>query len=160
MAKALVRAEVHVQAPADVVWGYVTDWRRQGEWIPLTHVEILSGDGARGVGGRFRAWTGIGPVGFWDSITVTVWEERPDGSALCEIMHTGRLVHGDAQFSVAPDGPGACRVGLWERLDVPGGSAGALLWRLVKRLVDRGAETVLRRMAARAEVMPHGVARG
>lgn len=161
MATALVRADVYVQAPAQVVWDYVTDWSRQGEWIPLTRVEILSGaNGARGVGGRFRAWTGIGPVGFWDTITVTVWEQRADGSAVCEIMHTGRLVRGDAEFSVVPDGPGACRVRLWERLAVPGGAAGALLWRLVSRFVDRGAETVLRRMAARAELLPRAGAGG
>lgn len=155
----LVRAAVPVEAPAAVVFGYVTDWPRQREWIPLTHVELAhapDGEGAaRRLGGRFRAWTGIGPVGFWDPITVTAWEEQPDGSGRCDILHTGRVVRGDAQFRVVARGPGACTATLWERLEVPGGPVGALLWRLVGRFVgpvlDRGAERVLRRMADRVE---------
>ncbi|HSE08077.1 MAG TPA: SRPBCC family protein, partial [Nocardioidaceae bacterium] len=71
---ALVRAEAEVGASADLVWEYITDWPRQGEWIPLTRVERV--DAADGVGGRFRAWTGIGPVGFWDTITITAWEKN------------------------------------------------------------------------------------
>jgi uncharacterized membrane protein len=152
--RALVRAEVEVQAPADVVWRYVTDWPRQGEWMPLTRVERV--DDADRVGGRLRAWTGIGPVGFWDTITITVWEEHPDGSARCEIMHTGSVVHGDAEFSVVPLGASTCKVGLWEHLDVPGGPVGALLWGLVGRFVQRGVEQVLRRMAGRAEALARG----
>lgn len=151
---ALVRAEVRVNAPAHVVWDYVTDWPRQGEWIPLTHVELLpreTGDRARGVGGRFRAWTGIGPVGFWDPITITVWEQEPDGSARCEVMHTGAVVRGDGEFRVVAEGPESCRFMLWENVVVPGGPVGALLWRAVGRFVDRGAASVLRRMARRVE---------
>lgn len=152
--QALVRAEIRVEAPARVVWEYVTDWPRQGEWVPLTRVERV--DAADGVGGRFRAWTGLGPVGFWDTITITAWEEDPDGSARCEIMHTGSVVHGDAEFSVVPDGPTACRVGLWEHLDVPFGRVGALVWRLVGPFVQRGVQRVLARMARRAEAMAAG----
>lgn len=155
----LVRAAVPVEAPAHVVFGYVTDWPRQREWIPLTYVRLepRSGghDRARSVGGRFRAWTGIGPVGFWDPITVTAWEEQPDGSGRCDILHTGRVVRGDAQFRVVARGPDACTATLWERLEVPGGPVGALLWRLVGPILgpvlDRGAEGVLRRMAQRVE---------
>lgn len=155
----LVRAAVPVEAPADVVFGYVTDWPRQREWIPLTYVRLQPGpqgeDPARHVGGRFRAWTGIGPVGFWDPITVTAWEEQPDGSGRCDILHTGRVVRGDAQFRVVARGPNACTATLWERLEVPGGPVGELLWRIVGRLVgpvlDRGAERVLRGMARKVE---------
>lgn len=149
--RALVRGEAAVAAPAGVVWDYVTTWARQGEWIPLTRVEVAGPGAARSVGGRFRAWTGLGPVGFWDSITVTVWEEHPDGSARCEILHTGRVVRGDAEFSVVPDGASSCTVRLWEHLDVPGGRLGMLLFRLVGHLLDRGADAVLGRMARRVE---------
>ncbi len=159
----LVRAEVRVEAPAERVWDYVTDWPRQGEWIPFTHVEVVPAaaeDRARRVGGRFRAWTGVGPVGFWDSITLTAWEQHADGSGRVEIMHTGRVVRGDAEFSVRAEGPHACRVGLWEHLEVPGGPVGGLLWRLLRPVLgpvlDRGAGTVLRRMARRAESLREG----
>lgn len=157
----LVRAEVPVEAPADVVFGYVTDWERQGEWIPLTRVVVEPGAGgrsARRVGGRFRAWTGVGPVGFWDPIVVTAWETLPDGSGRCDILHTGSVVRGDAQFRVVATGASTCTAHLWERLEIPGGPVGAVLWRIVGRLVgpllDRGAAQVLRRMAARAETLP------
>lgn len=159
----LVRAEVRVAAPPQVVWDYVTDWPRQGEWIPFTHVEVVPTGGdvrARQVGGRFRAWTGIGPVGFWDPITLTAWQQRADGTGRVEIMHTGRVVRGDAEFSVLADGPDACRVGLWEHLEIPGGPVGGLLWRLLRPVLgpvlDRGAGTVLRRMAQRAESLREG----
>ena len=38
---------------ARLVWDYVTDWPRQGEWIPMTRVEAL--DAADRVGGHIRA---------------------------------------------------------------------------------------------------------
>ncbi len=156
----VVRAEVPVRAPAARVFGYITDWPRQGEWIPLTHVEVVADSTtpdrrARHVGGRFRAWTGIGPVGFWDPITVATWAESPDGSGRCEILHTGSVVRGEAQLRVVATGPDSCTASLWERLAVPGGPVGELVWRLAGRflspLLDRGATWVLSRMARRAE---------
>jgi uncharacterized membrane protein len=153
--KAVVRAEVRVAAPAAHVWDYVTEWPRQMEWIPLTRVEVLPGgadDGnARHVGGRFRAWTGVGPIGFWDPMTVTAWEEQVDGSGRCEILHTGPVVRGEGQIRVVAEGPHSCSVSLWERVDVPGGPVGALLWRVLGRLVNRAAGRVLQRMGRCAE---------
>ena len=73
----VVRRTVEVGAPAGVVWDYVTDWPAQGEWVPLTRVERV--DAADRLGGRLRAWTGLGPVGFWDTMTITRWERRADG---------------------------------------------------------------------------------
>lgn len=155
--RALVRCEVAVAAPARVVWSYVTDWPRQGEWIPLTRVEVVGDPRLRHtVGGRIRAWTGLGPVGFWDPMTITAWEEQPDGSARCEVLHTGAVVRGDAEFAVHADGADACRFVWWERLDIPGGPVGALLWRLGGWAARRGVGLALRRMAARAEWLAGG----
>jgi hypothetical protein len=167
----LVRAEVDINAPAAAVWAYVTDWPRQAEWIPLTRVEAV--DGARSVGGRLRAWTGVGPVGFWDTMTISVWEEPAweksarksvreeparkksapeeparkksareepaDGSARCEVVHTGAVLRGDGGFVVTPRGE-ACTFTWWERLSLPGGRAMRTL-----------ADWSLRRLAARME---------
>ena len=102
---------------------------------------------------------GIGPVGFWDPLTITVWEQEPDGSARCEVMHTGAVVRGDGEFRVVAEGPASCRFMLWENLEVPGGPFGALLWRVVGRFVNRGAGSVLRRMARRVETDHAGGAR-
>ena len=152
--RALVRSEVPVDAPADLVWRYVTDWPRQGEWIPMTRVEVVSADGrAREVGGRIRAWTGLGRFGFWDPMTVTAWEEAPDGSGRCEVLHRGAVVRGDGEFAVVATGRSSCRFIWWERLQIPGGVVGGLLWRLGGWTMRRGVDLALRRMARRAEAM-------
>ena len=136
----LARAEIDIDAPAATVWAYVTDWPRQAEWIPLTRVEAV--DEARSVGGRLRAWTGVGPVGFWDTMTISVWEEPAweepsDGSARCEVVHTGAVLRGDGGFVVTARGE-ACTFTWWERLSLPGGRAMRTL-----------ADWSLRRLAAR-----------
>ena len=139
--RAFVRSEVEVAAPAQLVWDYVTDWPRQGEWIPLTRVEEV-GD-AHAVGGRIRARTGLGPVGFWDPMTITAWERSTDGS----------LVRGEAEFAVAPRGAQACTFTWWEHLTIPGGPLGALGWRLAGPVAQRLVDLSLRRMAARVEAL-------
>jgi hypothetical protein len=145
----VIRREVDVAAPAATVWGYVTDWPRQGEWIPLTKVERV--DGADSVGGRFRAWTGVGPIGFWDTMTISTWQVRPDGSGLCEVMHTGRLVRGDGQFEVLALTPDTSRFILSELIVLPMGKVGWIGWRVVRPLVERAVDRLLAQMRARAE---------
>lgn len=147
--RAQLRAEVSVAAPAEAVWAYVTDWPRQGEWIPLTRVEEI--DRGHRVGGRIRAWTGIGPVGFWDPMTITAWERSADGSARCEVLHTGRVLVGEGEFAVRADGDRACTFSWWERLAVPGGPLGALAWRVAGPVAQRAVDVSLRRMARRVE---------
>lgn len=144
----LVYVELPVAAPAREVWTYLTDWPRQGEWIPLTRVETV--DPTRGPGGRLRAWTGVGPVGFWDTMTITAWSEDEDGSGRCEVLHTGRVVRGEGEFMVTATAAG-CTVVWWERLDLPFGPLGVLAWRLLGWGFRRGVRDALRRMAAIAE---------
>ena len=147
-----LRAEVAVAAPANEVWAYVTDWERQGEWVPLTRVERE--DRADHVGGRLRAWTGFGPVGFWDTMVITAWEPPTAGAAgRCEVLHTGRVVRGDAGFTVTPAGAGRCTAAWWERVDLPGGPVGRLLWRLASPLAERLLTRVMAGMARRAEAL-------
>ena len=70
MAEAVLTGTVVVDSTAQEVWDYLTDWRRQGEWIPLTTVEPVGDPKAR-PGARIRAYTGVGPLRFADPITVT-----------------------------------------------------------------------------------------
>jgi carbon monoxide dehydrogenase subunit G len=140
-----VRADVRVArvvaAPAERAWQVLTDWERQGEWMPATHVR--STDGHR-VGGRIEAWTGIGPVGFLDRMTITVW----DPPRRCEVLHTGRLVRGPGVFAVQPLNGNRCRV-IWEEyLDLPFGAVGRLGWPLVRPLARVGLGFALRRLAS------------
>ncbi len=131
---------VDIEAPASAVWDYVTDWPRQEEWIPQTRVENV--DEARGLGGRFRAWSGLGRVGFWDPMTITAWERTPDGGGRCEVLHRGAVVKGEGEFVVLACGEHASRFVWAEVVVVPLGSVGAAGWRavrpLVERLIDRG----------------------
>ncbi len=98
---------VDIDAPADQVWDYVTDWPRQEEWIPQTRVENV--DDANGLGGRFRAWSGLGPIGFWDPMTITAWERTADGGGRCEVLHRGAVVKGEGEFVVVARHEGSCR---------------------------------------------------
>ncbi|NUR08748.1 MAG: SRPBCC family protein [Nocardioidaceae bacterium] len=140
---------VDVAAPAALVWALVTDWPRQGDWVPMTRVERV--DGADGVGGRFRAWTGIGPVGFWDPMTITSWERGPDGGGRCEVLHRGRVVRGEGEFLVEAYGADASRFTWAEVVDVPLGRLGALGWRLLGPVVGRVIDGGLHRLREVAE---------
>jgi carbon monoxide dehydrogenase subunit G len=140
---------VEVGAPAARVWDLVTDWSRQSEWVPLTRVETV-GSG-HGQGARIRAWTGVGPVGFWDPMTITAWERTEDGGGRCEVLHLGRLVKGGGEFAVAPLDGGSCRFVWAELVDVPLGALGALGWRLARPVAERVLDRALQRMRRIAE---------
>ncbi len=148
MTRVSVIADVEVDAPAGQVWEYVTDWSRHGDWIPLTRVEPLGG-AARGVGGRIRAWSGVGPVGFWDPLTVTAWEEEASGGGRCALVHTGRLVKGDAEITVAALDESRSKVRWLEHFDF--GPVGRVGWWIGGRMVVRGLNRALARMATLVE---------
>lgn len=149
--RALLRREVRLAVPAATAWDYVTDWPSQSEWVPHTRVELVEpADPARRVGGRIRAWSGLGPVGFWDHMSITSWETRPDGGGRCEVLHTGTVVRGEGEFEVVAEGPDASRFIWSEMAVVPGGRLGALAFRLVRpvveRLIDQGLDRLRRRL--------------
>jgi hypothetical protein len=157
-----LQREVDVAAPAAAVWDYVTDWPRQREWVPNTWVENL--DVAEGVGGRFRAWSGIGQVapgagrglsrrgvGFWDPMTITAWERTPDGGGRCEVLHLGAVVRGEGEFEVLSRGPQSSRFVWAEVVVLPLGRCGALGWPLVRPVVTRVIDRALRTMRDRVE---------
>lgn len=154
--RALIRREIDVGVPAARLWDYVTDWPRQSEWVPHTRVELVDhADPARSVGGRIRAWSGLGRVGFWDPMTVSSWEETPDGGGRCEVLHTGRVVRGEGEFSVVPTGPGTSRF-LWSEMAVvPFGRLGAFGWRIARPVVERLIDRGLRTMRTRVERSPY-----
>jgi carbon monoxide dehydrogenase subunit G len=137
---AVVRAARVVPASAERAWQALTDWERQGEWIPATRVRAT--DGSR-VGGRIEAWTGLGRVGFLDTMTITGW----DPPRRCEVLHTGRVVRGPGVFAVEPLGGNRCRVVWEEHMDLPFGALGRLGWPLIRPVVRAGLAFALRRLA-------------
>jgi len=121
------------------------DWSRQQDWIWGTQV-----NGGTGVGAKVVARTGIGPVGFQDTMVITEW----DPPRRCVVRHTGRVVRGLGIFEVARRGE-LSQFRWTEQLELPLGSAGALgRWlvlplgrAVVAPLARRGLDASLRRFA-------------
>ena len=132
---------VDVAAPVERTWDAVVDWNRQGEWMLGTRVEAGLRDGV-GVGGTLRARTGLGPLGFWDEMTITTW----DPPHRCEVLHTGRVVRGTGSFAVSEQAGGS-RFTWSERLELPLGTAGRLGWAVLRPAFAAGVQASLRRFA-------------
>ncbi|WP_250038383.1 SRPBCC family protein [Paractinoplanes maris] len=111
-----------VRAPASAVWATLVDWPRHGDWAPLTAVRTVAGR-PEGVGAEFVARTGVGPLAFDDPMTVVSWQP-PEGDSpgarlgRCEVVKSGRVVHGRAWFTVTPLPDGRSRVVWYEDVTV------------------------------------------
>jgi Polyketide cyclase / dehydrase and lipid transport len=119
-----VTVSVDVEASVDATWSLVTDWERQGEWMPMTSVVLAPGSG-HGLGARLTARSGVGPAAVTDPMVVDVWEPP----TYCEVVHEGRVVTGRGVFRVERLGLDRSRFTWQEVLD----SRGARRW------VDRAA---------------------
>jgi hypothetical protein len=132
-----VTSRVVVSADPERVWRAAVDWPAQQRWVRATRVR-----GGQGVGAPVVARTGIGPIGFTDTMVITQW----DPPRRCVVRHTGRVVRGSGIFEVVPCG-GACEFRWTERLHLPLGVAGRLAWRVVRPLAQWGLDASLRRFA-------------
>ena len=132
-----VTSRVVVPAGPDRVWQAVVDWPGQRRWIIGTRVHGGQGEGATVVGR-----TGIGPLGFTDTMVITRWEPP----RRCVVHHTGRLVQGDGVFEITPVGAGT-EFSWTEQLQLPLAAAGRLAWPVVRPLLQRGMDASLRRFA-------------
>ena len=152
MSRVELTVPVDVDAPAEAVWETVTDWAGQSEWMLGTRVQVNGGGPGHFVGARLRAVTGVGPLGFTDTMEIVEWEPP----RRCVVRHLGKVVRGDGVFEVVPLGPGRARF-LWsELLDLPLGVVGALGWRVVEPVFRVGLARSLRKMARRCEAAHRG----
>ncbi len=141
-----LRLEVPVRAPVEEVFAAFTDWQAQGEWMLGTDVRPVFGP-AQGVGGRIEAWTGVGRVGFLDTMVITEWE----APRRVVVAHTGSVVRGDGIMEVNP-GIADESVFVWgERLELPLGVLGRAGWPIVRPAFARGVKTSLLRFAELVE---------
>jgi len=131
-----------VKAPAERVWDVLTDWDLHDRWMLLTRAE-----GGRAEGATIRAFTGIGPVGFLDTMTITVWE--PPERAV--VRHTGRIIRGSGSFEVQALGDRRSRVVWSEWVQLPFGLVGRLGWPVAQVLVRAGVQVSLGRLARYVE---------
>lgn len=136
---------IDVAASPEQTWGAVIDWARQSEWMLGTRVEPGEKSG-HGVGATIHAWSGVGGLGFWDTMTITAW----DPPRRCDVLHTGRVVRGTGSFTVTP-GRGGSRFVWTERLDLPFGVVGRIGWLVFGRIFAAGVRQSLRRFARFAE---------
>jgi hypothetical protein len=141
-----LRLEVPVAAPPGEVFAGFTDWRAQGEWMLGTHVQPVFGE-AREVGGRIEAWTGLGRVGFLDTMVITEW----DAPRRVVVQHTGKVVRGDGIMEVMPDSHGGS-VFVWaEELVIPLGLIGRAGWPIVRPAFADGVRRSLKSFASLVE---------
>jgi hypothetical protein len=142
-----------VEAPAPHVFGALTDWRRQSDWIMATTVRPV-GRQSRAIGDRIEAFTGLrtplGAIGFMDKMVVTEWVE---GRSVT-VAHIGRVVRGSGSFAVTPRTAQACDIAWTEDLTIPGGSAGRVLWRLLRPVSTWAVRQSLNRFAQQVESEP------
>jgi carbon monoxide dehydrogenase subunit G len=123
-----------VDAPAQATWSVLTDWARQSEWALLTHTRGIGPTGGRAVGEQVHAFTGVGRLGFMDTMVIEVW----DPPQRCRVRKTGRVVRGASEFRVEPLGPHRSRVVYAAEVEVPGGTVGLALWPLARAAIAAG----------------------
>ncbi|MEZ5185373.1 MAG: SRPBCC family protein [Candidatus Nanopelagicales bacterium] len=132
---------VDVPAPPRTVFAAATDWGAQHEWMLGTRVRADRHQG-RGVGGGIAAFTGVGPLGFWDTMIITRWDEPK----VVQVDHTGKVVRGIGVFRVERAGNGSRLV--WrEEVDLPLGWLGGPGWYVVKPVLAAAVALSLRRFA-------------
>ncbi len=91
----IIVAGVSVAADPERTWDLAVDWSAQNGWIWATTTR-----GGHGLGATVTGWTGVGPVGFTDTMLITQW----DPPRRCTVRHTGTIVRGEGVFDVLPRG--------------------------------------------------------
>jgi Polyketide cyclase / dehydrase and lipid transport len=98
-------------AAADI-FAALVDWRGHAGWVPLTKVQVLSGDG--GAGTEFIATTGIGPLALPDRMRV----DSLDTAAMSvRITKLGPHLTGNVTLKVTPTSATTSRLEWSEHLD-------------------------------------------
>jgi len=141
-----ISVEVEVGAPAADVFAAASDWERQSDWVALTKVRVVRGDG-RGVGSVIDAFTGAGPVGFHDTIEVV----RYDAPHRIDVLHLGRVVRGPGSFVVTELSHRRALLCWQEWLHLPFGRLGLLAWPAVRFVARVGFRRSLRAFARELE---------
>jgi len=99
---------------ADRVFEALIDWRGHADWVPLTKVEILSGDGA--VGTEFIATSGVGPLALPDRMRVDSLDREARTSRITKV---GPVLTGVVDLTVTQQGENSSSVHWVENVQVP-----------------------------------------
>lgn len=131
-----------IPLPARAVFEELVDWAGHAEWVPLTRVEILTGDG--GPGTEFIATSGIGPAALPDRMRV----ESLDAEAMTvAITKIGPVLSGEVRLRVVSTGETSCRLEWVEEIRVP--YAPQFLARPIAAAARRAFSSAITRMVKR-----------
>ena len=117
-----VTATVIVDAPADRVFAAFMAWERQSDWIPLTKVRVVEGDG--GEGSLVEAVTALGPAALRDELRIV----RVDAPFEVRVVHCGKVLRGPGSMRCTPMAGGRTQVVLHEWFHLPAGAVGKVAW--------------------------------
>jgi hypothetical protein len=132
--------KIAINATELEVFNKVTNWKDQSKWVYLTKVQGVGSD-SRKLGGKLEALTGIGKIGFLDTMTITKWVDNK----LCEVTHTGKVVKGRGLFEVST--VNSTTYFTWtEYVELPFGFVGRIGWLIVKPISKFGLWMSLRRL--------------
>jgi uncharacterized protein YndB with AHSA1/START domain len=134
--------DVMVDAPVDRVFAAMADWEAQGQWMLGTKVRTTGGDGV-GVGATLEAFTGVGSLGFLDTMVITEWD--PPHRVVVE--HTGKVVRGLGVMEVFELPDNRSRFVWSEKLELPLGAVGKLGWSVVRPAFALGVQRSLDQFA-------------
>ena len=140
-----VTATVVVQAPTERVYAAFTAWERQGDWIPLTKVRIVSGNG--GEGSLIEAVTTLGPAVLRDEMRV----DRLDPPYEVRVVHCGKVLRGPGVMRCTPLAGDRTQMVWHEWFQVPAGIAGRIAWPVMWPGSKLGLNFALRRFARLVE---------
>jgi hypothetical protein len=135
----ILSSKIMIEADPEVVFRAVTDWELQSEWVLGTKVRGV-GDESHRLGGKIEAFTGIGSIGFLDTMTITQWNPP----YLCEVTHTGKTVRGSGLFEVTSEN-GMTYFTWTEYTEIPFGIIGRNGWVFVAPIAKLGLNISLRR---------------
>lgn len=117
-----VTATVIVNAPAPRVFAAFMSWEKQSQWIPLTTVRVVEGDG--GQGSLVEAITTLGPAVLRDELRVV----RVNPPYEVRVVHCGKVLRGPGSMRCTPMSGDRSQVVLHEWFHLPGGTAARLAW--------------------------------
>ena len=134
-----ISAKIVIDGTQESVFSAVTNWTSQRNWIFATKVKSV-GDGSHKIGGKLEAFTGIGSIGFLDTMTITKW----DPPTLCEVTHTGKVLKGAGLFEVVIDNNKTYFI--WtEYAKIPFGIIGKIGWYIIYPIMKLLLKISLRR---------------
>jgi Polyketide cyclase / dehydrase and lipid transport len=140
-----VTASVVVHAPTERVYAAFTAWERQGDWIPLTRVRVVSGDG--GEGSLIEAVTALGPAVLRDEMRI----DRLDPPYEVRVVHCGKVLRGPGVMRCTPLAGDRTQMVWHEWFQVPAGVAGRIAWPVMWPGSKLGLNFALRRFARLVE---------